>query len=252
MSIRRILLVAAAVACATGFASSASATVMIATYAGTVTTGQDLTGEFGSRVDLSGLSYVATFRYDTALGSTGFSSPPDFDERAGGSSYWPSGFASPILAGTLTLEGVTRSFSFDSMGDVSMASGTTTFPAPDTYGYFFAGGYNTGVAPGGDLESSLSMSIYTLFGASSLSDPFSGSLGSSLAPYSTGSFSIIDQPDLGVPTYLHNASATLAPETVSIAVASVPEPGTWALMLAGFAGLGAALRWQRRGAALAV
>jgi hypothetical protein len=244
-----------AVAAAAGLiavAQPASAAVMLATYTGTVTQGQDLTGEFGSKVDLSGLSYVATFSYDTTLGNTGFSSPPDFDERAGGSNSWPNGFASPILTGTLTLEGVTRSFSFDSLGDVSMASGTTIFPTPDTYGYFFAGGYNAGVAPGSDLESSLSMSIYTQLGASSLSDPFSGSLGSSLAPNSTGSFSIIDQPDLGVPTYLHYASASLAPGTVSIVVASVPEPGTWALMLAGLAGLGVALRRRRRGAPLAI
>jgi hypothetical protein len=248
---RCTLLAAAAAAGLIALAQPASATVMVATYTGTVTTGQDLTGEFGSQVDLSGLSYVATFRYDTALGSTGFSSPPDFDERAGGPSYWPSGFASPILAATLTLEGVTRGFSMDSYGDVSMASGTTIFPTPDTYGYFFAGGNHTGVAPGGDRRSDLSMSIYTQLGASSLSDPFSGSLGSSLAPYSNGSFSIIDQPDLGVPTYLHHASATLAPETVSIVAATIPEPGTWALMLAGFAGLGVALR-RRRGAPIAI
>ena len=241
---RCTLLAAAASAGLIALAQPASATVMVATYTGTVTQGQDLTGEFGSKVDLSGLSYVATFRYDTALGSTGFSSPPSFDERAGGTNYWPGGFASPILAATLTLEGVTRSFSMDSLGDVSMASGTTIFPTPDTYGYFFAGG--------GDLESSLSMSIYTLFGASSLSDPFSGSLGSSLAPYSTGSFSIIDQPDLGVPTDPHYASASLAPGTISIVAATVPEPGTWALMLAGFVGLGVALRRRRRGSPLAI
>ena len=249
---RCTLLAAAAAAGLIALAQPASATVMVATYTGTVMTGQDLTGEFGSQVNLSGLSYVATFRYDTALGSTGFSSPPTFDERAGGSSYWLSGFASPILEGTLTLEGVTRGFSFDSLGDVSMASGTTTVPAPDTYSYFFAGGNGTEVAPGGQVQSGLSMSIYTPFGATSVSDPFSASLGSSLAPYSIGGFSIIDQPDLGGPTYLHNASATLAPETVSIAVASVPEPGTWALMLAGFAGLGIALRTQRRGAPIAI
>src|SRR5258708_29506314 len=97
MSMRRILLVAAAAACVTGFANSASATVMIATYTGTVTTGQDLTGEFGSKADLSGLSYVATFRYDTALGDPGFSSPPGFDDRIGGSTYLARGFASPTL-----------------------------------------------------------------------------------------------------------------------------------------------------------
>src|SRR5258708_39729029 len=108
MSMRRILLVAAAAACVTGFANSASATVMIATYTGTVTTGQDLTGEFGSQADLRGLSYVAPLRYDTAPGDPGFSSPPGFDDRVGGSHYRPRGFPPPIPAPPPALQGATR------------------------------------------------------------------------------------------------------------------------------------------------
>jgi hypothetical protein len=251
MSMRRILLVAAAAACVTGFANSASATVMIATYTGTVTTGQDLTGEFGSQADLSGLSYVATFRYDTALGDPGFSSPPGFDDRMGGSNYWLSGFASPILAATLTLEGVTRSFSVDSFGDIETAGGTI-YPTTDTYGYFFAGGDHVDAVPGGYRDTALAMSLYTPDGAASLDAPYSGSKGSVFGPNSTGQFEIIDQPDGSVPSYNHYATATLSPETVSIVVATVPEPGSWALMLAGFAGLGVALRRQRRGAPIAI
>jgi PEP-CTERM motif len=45
--------------------------------------------------------------------------------------------------------------------------------------------------------------------------------------------------------FIKQNSITLA------SVASVPEPGTWALMLLGFAGLGVALRRGRRGRALA-
>jgi len=37
----------------------------------------------------------------------------------------------------------------------------------------------------------------------------------------------------------------------SVSISAVPEPATWAMMLAGFAGLGAAIRASRRKAALA-
>lgn len=44
----------------------------------------------------------------------------------------------------------------------------------------------------------------------------------------------------------NNQIADFAPQNALLRVAAVPEPGSWALMLLGFAGIGAAMRRNRR------
>ncbi|QYE34879.1 hypothetical protein KZX46_19455 [Polymorphobacter sp. PAMC 29334] len=50
-------------------AAPAAAVIEVATYIGTASTGSDVKGLFGSAAgNLAGVSYVATFTYDTSLG----------------------------------------------------------------------------------------------------------------------------------------------------------------------------------------
>ena len=53
----------------------------------------------------------------------------------------------------------------------------------------------------------------------------------------------VDDDNLPIPTVEH-AFAYLQPETLTIS--AVPEPASWALMLAGFGGIGVMMRRARR------
>jgi hypothetical protein len=87
-----------------GFASTASAVTMQATYTGTVIDGRDRTLLFGSGGILDGLSYIATFVYDTDIGRQ---SSPQFNQVYGGAAF---GNPSPMLSSDITIGGMTFSF----------------------------------------------------------------------------------------------------------------------------------------------
>src|SRR4051794_10317523 len=88
-------------------AGQAGASQWVATYKGHMSDGYDYTGVFGTGgADLSGLDFVATFRYDTAIGSItsgaafeqGLSTLLDATLSIGGSAAWDfgSGFSNQI------------------------------------------------------------------------------------------------------------------------------------------------------------
>ncbi len=98
------------------FASPTSAATMFAVYKGTVSSGLDSTGVFGTAGrNLAGAHFVMTYAYDTALGNreTGFHSDWMgswyYDKLKGGTSY---GIASPIISAFLTIEGSSSGFEF--------------------------------------------------------------------------------------------------------------------------------------------
>jgi hypothetical protein len=77
---------------------------------------------------------------------------------------------------------------------------------------------------------------------SSASDPFL------TGPYSAAQTITLDGPDIAYVVFSSNAFDFAGDnlEFDNLTLVSAPEPATWALMLAGFAGLGAALRSRRR------
>lgn len=74
--------------------------------------------------------------------------------------------------------------------------------------------------------------------------------GNQVSPGTNGLFIAVADPGEKF-TGFTMASGSNSFEIDNLAVASVPEPATWAMMLTGFFGLGAMLRSRRRGAMLA-
>ena len=83
-----------------GGVSQASAAIMDVTYTGTVNSGIDTLGVFGGG-SLVGLSWVATYTFDTSLGYLNSSSSKN--DVYGGSKF---GTTSPVLSSMITINGV--------------------------------------------------------------------------------------------------------------------------------------------------
>lgn len=96
----------------------ASAATMKAVYTGTVADGVDQTGIFGqSNGDLTGLSFVATFLYDTAKGQRGRF--PTSDSVSGGSLLVGD---SPVLWVRLTISGQSYQYAPATIGAATVAT----------------------------------------------------------------------------------------------------------------------------------
>src|ERR1700687_869903 len=85
-----------------GGVSQASAAIMDVTYTGTVYQGTDTLGVFGGG-SLVGLSWVATYTYDTSLGYRDTTTNHD---NVWGGPYYGSTSTSPVLSSMITINGV--------------------------------------------------------------------------------------------------------------------------------------------------
>ena len=199
------------------------------TYFGVVDNTQTLNGHvepapdydvahlFG-RGNLEGDFLTATFVYDT---SRGFETTDGatYDELDGGSSFFTS---SPLLSATLTVQNARTgkdylySFTPDYYADVYTSAGYL-----DEIGYSTAGDQTYTYIEPDDA------------GPTSLSQSFSGT------GYGSGSYF---DPGLTNTKTLDS----IVFDTLSVNVTAVPEPSTWALMIAGVGLVGFALRRRPR------
>jgi hypothetical protein len=199
----------------------ASASVMVATFTGTVgTMTQAGAGLFASPgVSLTGDGFTAVYIFNAdAIGVV--TTPTSLDVRGGICCLVDPG---PIVSASLTINGVTRELGhepneepFDSEIRYDAGAGTV----------FFQAGRNDAI------DSNL---IFNMTGAGvplSLSAPFT------LTQDAGNSF--YRWADIGTGT----DRAQLIPTSLTV-VRTVPEPATWAMMLTGFFGLGAVLRRRR-------
>jgi hypothetical protein len=213
------------------FAGSASATVMTISYAGTFS-GDDFAGVIGfAGVHFDDTAFTASFTYDTGKGS--------LSDFAGTAQYLQGGSA---IGALLTVGGhttdLTQAFngSAETYGPAysepfsSRVAGqfeedsTTSFSTDDTFGYlnFYLGGY--GAAP------------------ARLDPDWEGAVDG----YGNLSAGLYDADGDGGPTISLNFTPSFVQVRSAAAGAAVPEPASWAMMLTGLFGLGAAVRLGRR------
>ena len=198
-------------------AAPVSAQIKTATYSGVITSGNDNSGLFGAAgSDLSGLAFSVAYTYDLSQGYRE-TSLPGYDALYGGGSY---GF--PVTKVIITINGVGRD------NDNGYAQELRYFPTNDQ-ALALVSSYN-------GLNDT-----YNLLNAPGLT-----SLGENLSVSGSGSgYFYIGHYQPGLPFYPTDAFGNF--DTQALVVTGVPEPESWALMLAGFGTLGTVLR--RRGLA---
>ena len=227
-------LASAALAASFGLAGPVSAAVVQVQYRGTVSSGYDTTGVFGSAGSfLDGLAYTASYTFETTYGHTLSSSYYNY-AYGGGVLSMPS----PVLSSTVTINGNTVAVPGSWNGQIS--------------------GYNDGIYSHQSHQSqeySYNISSYRDNNSYNYIYNYNGTLPASItAPFSYAvtegdtaeGFVQIRQYTLDSTGYTHSADAYayLIPDHVTIG-APIPEPETYALLLAGLGLLGFAARRRK-------
>ena len=237
MGFRQFLLGTAVAVATAASGSAASAAIFTATYTGTVSSGYDQTGEFGTAgADLAGLEFTSTYRFDTSLGVddvTGY-----YEQNSGGSAY---GTATPMLDATLKIGAVTVHVPGGYQG-YSLSYNDGNFGVIKNISKSF---YSDSSSNGGRYVYNY---IYTNAAPTTISNGFSSAPSGTFSGFSDGYYqNSFYNYDTG---YIYSNYAHLVQDHVTISGA-VPEPATWGLMLMGFGGLGAMLRRRRSRGVLA-
>jgi hypothetical protein len=179
--------------------------------------------------NLTGYSWVATYTYDKTLGGVQDTDGVSYDISYGGPVYGVAG--SPILSASITINGVTRSLTGASGGYVY----THTSPLVEHYGYDYS--YD------GALEVKYDIYNYSYPAGAP------GSLDQNFGPVAAANGSGFMQwyaYDYTKDAYVEFAHASFDSGAV-YSVGAVPEPASWAMMIAGFGLVGTALRRRRTG-----
>ena len=204
----------AALACAALGAllsTSAFADIVTETYTGTVSNGLDATGLFGSKnADLSGLTYTATYVFDTAVPGAAHNSPGATFFTYGG------GVNTPAVSAAMTINGHT--FTTNGLGHAELDASNMSSGSFQTYA-------QANAAFGSQFDNFLETQDPAAPYPTSLSSPFTYTYLAVGTSSAYGTFKIgLDQ-------------LFLSPTTVTL-TAAVPEPSTWAMMILGLAGVG--------------
>ena len=221
--------VLAAALCLSALAAPASATIFVGTQTGFVTNSVDNDGLFGLGLFDSGEAYTAVFTYDTSIGL--YTDNGTDDDVAG------LGPDSPLSA-TLTINGV----SVPAGGDRG-AVGAGNSGGLDSIGI---SGDSEIFDPNGFTTYDLFLSASTIAnnqGTARVGSPPAGNLCDIFASCG-GSLTVYYYNDNQGANALTDGFGFTATSFV-ITSGGVPEPAGWALMITGFAGVGAAIRRRR-------
>jgi hypothetical protein len=215
------------------FATPASSAVMLATFSGTIEAGAqlDTVNLFGGG-DHSGKTFVGTFQYDTSLAPIGGAFG---NVQVGGGAFSTPPTPSPITEVTLTIDGITYSYSV-AYSEIFHFPGGNVFEfstLPNHVRY-------EGVRTRQDSQ------IPTLAVAFETADFMPPDL---ITPYSasgTGVFGFeyySEDPVTGA--FLEQFLLSGTPTSLTVTRLDVPEPATWIALLLGFFSLGSVLRRRR-------
>ena len=149
-----------------GGVAPASATIVNAEWTGTITNGVDGLEIFGpAGADLSGAAFTGDMLYDTALGTTLYSSPTGTWLEGGPGVA--SGGQSPILTASLTINGITHAITPNFYGQVLATNGQPNIvneiyqsgaSSVDNDNIFFAM-YNTFSQVSGDIPGTIDVPL---------------------------------------------------------------------------------------------
>ena len=195
---------------------------MVATYTGTVSWGHDQAGLFGAPGNyLTGDAYIAKYMIDTSQGDH-VNGLPVYDSVCSGC----LGGVIPAVDASLTINGITQHIAGDYLS-AAITEPTSPYTADAAQDYNYVDAVD---------QLNYVISYQNEISEGSLSDPVSLS-----NTYTFGCF-------LFYRTKVGSTSANCgSPGTMQIsAMSGAPEPATWAMMLLGIGGIGAALRTSRR------
>jgi hypothetical protein len=228
------------------WALPAPAATMQAVYTGTIDTGFDTAGLFGSAgTDLGGVAFRLSFTYDTGSGFLD-TSTPGVQRLWGGALY---GLA-PLVTARFTVNGQTQTINGGYQGYVSQCSSAACPAAPSGLVQHLATDFTT------DPVTGVSHVVYAstfegLFGGtlsgsvpSDLTQPYTLTFDGTIVSFFNYFFFDVYDPVTG---YSNNAYAYLNPTRLTVApIAAVPVPASGAGMLAAALGVLAALRMRQR------
>lgn len=228
----RFRTLASAATAAALLVSPAAAVGKVATYTGTIKSGYDETGVFGvANTDITGFSYVARYTYDRTLGAFQWTDGVFYDQSYSGT-YYGAGIGSPVISVSVTINGITKKI----IGDYYGLAVTKLLSVHHVGQHYFNDG-NTEI-------NTYVQNIANAAGAASLDQNVSP-VAQSLPGY--GSVYFYGANASGV---FESARADLTADGTYSVGNPVPEPAAWALMIAGFGLVGAALRRRERLAAV--
>lgn len=227
----------------------AAAVVKVVTFTGVLEGGKDSTGVLGTAgADLTGLSYIATFTYDTA-GRWRFASATE-DRIVGGVVYNNGvGYPDPFIDSSITISGKTRQIKTEFSAYYSTSTDYASLVSEGGLYTDDDGNYNS---PYGHYRYADYVSLEALVG------PFPASLDSNEPVHATslrGRFELkdplVDSNDPIVYGYLTSSGPGTTFSVGDPAADTVPEPASWAMFIAGFGLIGGVLRTRRPAVATA-
>lgn len=213
MTVRTRNVVAIATACGLTLGSAATrAADVTGSFAGTITSGTDGTGVFGTSGTLDGAAISGSFVYDTSL----------FDTAVAGTTNTANGTAPGALTVTLTIGSGSHVFTDQTSAALYFDTAASEFTMQNA---------NSQSGSGSTVNETFSLDvldpIMPFFGSTDLDQSFS-----SILPYSSlGTFAITNtSPEL-------TASGTFTLTALTLTGTAVPEPASVTLLPAGLFGV---------------
>jgi hypothetical protein len=237
----------AGAALALALPQQANAATVVITYQGIIESGFDITGVFGQAgQDLTGLSYSTVYTLTEPTAGAIVNNDGVSGSTYGGTNY---GVASPVSA-TITINGVTQAVGGNYIGIAQQVDG---LPSQNDFDLVFHEAQdqtNTAIAESNNLiYDVIESNVFNFVNSSNYFESLTYSVNS--GDMTSGAF-LFYSADLANGTTPVYAAGSLTPQSVNIAgfsvATAVPEPETWAMMLMGFALIGAATRGRRKAA----